>query len=318
MDEYTIPVYLITGFLESGKTSFLEEVFESGEFSDGDAGIYLRCEQGEEEADPKALKACNLDVIDVDSAEDLTEDFFKGLEEKYHPQRIFVEYNGMWDPDYIINAPMPKSWGIYQVVTLIDAGTFGMVLGNGDMKSIIGNILKCSEMVIFNRCREDLDLAYFRRNVKAINTSVQMIFEHEDGQIIELGKDVPPFDVSGPEIDIDDIDYGLWYVDAIDDQERYDGKTVHFRAKVMKNRRFPKGFFVPGRNVMTCCAADIRFCGFLCKTADTGKLQHGQWIDLTADVRYERRKEYSGIGPVLYARDFKVSSAPVDDVVSIN
>ena len=318
MAELQVPIYMITGFLESGKSSFVQEIFESGEFADGDRGLYICCEEGEVEVSKKAADSCRIQTVFLEDESELTAEFMEKCRREYRPQRVFIEYNGMWDPDTIFSMDLPEGWEIYQVVTMVDASTFNVYLQNGDMKSIIGNILKCSELVIFNRCSEELDLPMFRRNVKAINRNLQMMFEHKDGRMIELGKDIPPYDLNAPVIDINDEDYGIWYMDAADDQERYDGKTVHFLAKVMKNRKFPRGYIVPGRNAMTCCAADIRFIGFLCKVPEFDSLKHGQWIDLTAQIRYERRREYSGIGPVLYAKKVEKAAAPKEDLVYFN
>ena len=44
-----IPVYLFVGFLESGKTKFIQETFEDPNFDSGDKTLLLICEEGEEE-----------------------------------------------------------------------------------------------------------------------------------------------------------------------------------------------------------------------------------------------------------------------------
>lgn len=316
MSKLEVPVYLIMGFLESGKTSFLQEIFESGEFADGDKGLFISCEEGEVELDEKATMACRIDTITIDEEEELTADFLQNCQNVYRPNRVFVEYNGMWDPDTILNVDMPEGWEIYQIVTMVDASTFAVYLQN--MRSIIGNILKCTELVIFNRCSEEQDLPMFRRNVKALNTNIQMMFEHKDGRMIELGKDIPPYDLSADIIEIQDDDYGIWYMDAADDRDRYDGRTVRFKGRVMKNRRFPVGYFVPGRDAMTCCADDIRFIGFLCKGSGVDKLKSGQWITVTAKMKYERRREYGGVGPVLYATSLASAEKPEEELVYFN
>lgn len=318
MDKLEVPIYLITGFLESGKSSFMQEIFESGEFADGDKGLYICCEEGEVEVDEKAAMACNVDVIALDEESELTDAFLQDCQNVYKPKRVFIEYNGMWSVDTIFDRDLPKGWEIYQVVTMIDASTFGVYLQNPDMRAIIGNIIKCSELVIFNRCSEEQDLPMFRRNVKAINQQIQMMFEHKDGNMIELGRDIPPYDLNAPIITIEDEDYGIWYMDAADDKERYDGKTVKFLGKIMKNRKFPRGYVVPGRNAMTCCENDIRFIGFLCKVPAFDDLKHGDWAEITAKMKYERRREYGGVGPVLYAKSVVKADAPKEDLVYFN
>lgn len=49
-----IPVYLFVGFLESGKTKFIQETFEDPNFDSGDKTLLLICEEGEEEYNPKS------------------------------------------------------------------------------------------------------------------------------------------------------------------------------------------------------------------------------------------------------------------------
>ena len=48
-----IPVYLFVGFLESGKTKFIQETMEDPQFDSGDKTLLLVCEEGEEEYAPE-------------------------------------------------------------------------------------------------------------------------------------------------------------------------------------------------------------------------------------------------------------------------
>ncbi len=308
-----VPVYLFLGFLESGKSTFIKETLEDGQFNDGSRGLFISCEEGEVEIDDALLRANRFDTETLDEESSLTEEFLDKCNIAYRPERVFIEYNGMWNPETLFNLNLPGKWEIYQVIMMADASTFALYLGN--MRSMVGNMIKYSELVIFNRCSEDQDLPMFRRNVKAVNTSIQTMFEHKDGRMIELGKDIPPYDLTADVIDISDDDYGIWYMDAADDKERYDGRTVRFRAKILKNRKFAKGFFVPGRNIMTCCANDIRFMGFLCKSNHADELKTGQWLTVTADIHYEKRREYNGEGPVLYAKHLTTAEKPDDEIV---
>lgn len=316
MYNFDVPIYLIMGFLESGKTSFLKEIFESGQFEDGHKGLLITCEEGEIESDEKLLKRNMIDTVSIETEEELTAEFLEKCQRTYRPRRVFIEYNGMWDPDIIFDVDMPKRWEFAQIITTVDAGTFAVYLNN--MRSIMGNMLKCTELVLFNRCSKEQDLPMFRRNVKALNSNIQIMFEDTDGNMIELGRDIPPYDLSADIIDIRDEDYGIWYLDAIEDGDRYNGRKVRFRGKIMKNRKFPEGYFVPGRNAMTCCADDIRFIGFMCKSNFADELKSGQWAIVTAEIKYENRREYGGVGPVLYTVNIKPSDKPDDDLVYFN
>ncbi len=311
-----IPIYLITGFLESGKTSFLRDVLAGGDFDDGRRGLLILCEEGEEEYDEKALAKMNISVISVEDEAEFNAEFLKTCEKHYRPKRIFVEMNGMWDPKWLFGPEMPFSMDIAQVITIIDGSTFPTYLTN--MRSILSNLFLNTEMALFNRCTEDMDLHSFRRTVRGLNPRAMVYFEDDQGNPIDPGMDQPPYDLNAPVIQIEDIDYGLWYLDVFESKDRYENKKVRFRAKVMKSRHFPDGVFVPGRNAMTCCADDIRFVGCVCKAAFTDQLKSRQWIYLTAKVRYEYSKEYGEEGPVLYAENFELTGPPEEDLVYFN
>ena len=311
-----IPVYVFTGFLDSGKTRFMQGTLEDDRFNAGEKTLLLVCEEGEVEYNNEDLCGNNITMITVDEEEKMNTDFLKYCIRQYTPKKIFIEMNGMWDYKWVFEWGQMDRLVLAQVITLVDGITFPVYLNN--MKSIIGNMIKCTELVIFNRCSEEQDLPMFRRNLKALNSNVQMMFEHKDGRMIELGKDIPPYDLNAPIIDITDDDYGIWYMDAADDKDRYEGKTVRFTARIMKNRKLPKNFCVPGRKAMTCCAEDIRFIGFLCKYPELDNLKNGDWVTLTANMHYERRREYGGVGPVLYATEVVECAAPEDELVYFN
>jgi len=311
-----IPIYLITGFLEAGKTTFLQEVLEGGDFADGQRGLLILCEEGEVEYDEKALADMNMSVVTADSQEEFTVDFLRTCEKHYRPKRIFIEMNGMWDCKWLYGEELPISMAIAQVITVIDGSTFSVYLNN--MRSILSNLFQFTEMAIFNRCTPEMDLLSYRRTVRGLNPRAMVYFEDQDGNPIDPGKDVPPFDLTADVIQVDDIDYGLWYLDAFESKDRYEGKKVRFRAKIMKSRRLPSNEFIPGRNVMTCCAEDIRFVGYVCKADFAGLLKPRQWVWLTAEIRYEYQKEYGEEGPVLYAKNYELTGPPEEDTVYFN
>lgn len=311
-----IPIYLITGFLEGGKTSFLRDVLEGDSFDDGQRGLLILCEEGEEEYDEKMLADMNISVVTADEEEEFNAEFLKTCEKHYQPKRIFIEMNGMWDCKWLFGSALPYSMDIAQVITVVDGSTFPVYLNN--MRSILSNLFLETEMVIFNRCTEDMDLHSYRRTVRGLNPRAMIYFEDDEGNPVDPGMEVPPYDLNADIIQIEDIDYGLWYLDAFESKDRYDGRKVRFRAKVMKSRQFPAGMFVPGRNAMTCCADDIRFVGCLCKSDFADRLESRQWIYLTATVKYEFSREYGEEGPVLYAENYELIGPPEEDLVYFN
>lgn len=311
-----VPVYVITGFLESGKTTFIKEVLSSPDFADGEKTLLLVCEEGEEEYDAADMGRHNIVIETVEEEADLTAAYMEKLQKKYRPERVFVEFNGTWDSMAFCSGDWAKRWELAQVITLVDGSTFEVYLQN--MRQMMSNIFLYTELVIFNRCRPDQDLQKFRRTVKAVNTQAICSFEDAEGEEIDIGKAQPPFDLSQDPIVIPDEDFGLWYLDAMDNKDRYDGKTVRFKGKVMIPRKFRASAFIPGRNCMTCCANDIRFLGFICHSKYTDRLRQKQWLDVTAEVRYEFVPEYEGEGPVLYAKHLKSAEPPAEDTVTFN
>ena len=175
-----------------------------------------------------------------------------------------------------------------------------------------------ANMVIFNRCKKEDPLTGYRRGLKVVNPSCEISFEDEDGELIDLFEENVPYDMEADIIDIDDVDYGIFYVDMDDHPEKYIGKTVRFKARAMKSRRKEAEYFVPGRKAMTCCADDTQVIGYLCKTPLAIHLKHGEWVQVTAVVVYEYADIYRGQGPVLYATQVISCEPPVEEMVYFN
>ena len=304
------PVYMINGFLESGKTSFIKYTLSQPYFRIAGRTLLILCEEGEEEYDDALLNKSGTDLVILDSEEEFTPSRLIELDKQYDPERIVIEYNGMWD---YRNMKLPVMWTMEQQITLIDASTFLQYFAN--MKSLLVEQLRKSELIIFNRCDGIGDLANFKRNVKAVSQNAEIIFEDARGEINVTMDEELPFDVHANHIELDDKGYGIWYIDSLDNPDRYIGKTVSFLAMVMKPKKFPKGFFVPGRQAMTCCAEDIAFLGFACRYDRIGELKEGSWIRLKAKVGCEYFSEYRGEGPVLDAVSIEPAQKPAKEII---
>lgn len=310
MNEITVPIYLLTGFLESGKTSFLNFTLQQDYFYTEGRTLLILCEEGEEEYDKAVLEMSNTVVEVIEKEEDLTPDRLVAMDILYQPERVIIEYNGMWLVSNFEKMEKPAGWGIEQQITCVDASTFQMYMAN--MKSIFMDMVRGSDMVVFNRCKKEDPLATYRRGIKVANQRAEVIFEDEEGELDDIFQDEMPFDVNAPVIEILPEDYGIWFVDAMDHPETYVDKTVKFKARVMKPRGMGSKFFVPGRTAMTCCADDTTFLGYVCKSAFAPKLNPGQWVEVTAKVGIENRMEYQGEGIVLYA-DFVEPCEPLEE-----
>ncbi len=311
-----VPIYLITGFLESGKTSFIQQVIVEGNFVEDEKTLLIVTEEGVEEYDTDILKRFNVDLVTVEDKKDFTPDFLRKLRREYRPMQVIIEYNGMWPVSEFVRMQLPFGWELYQVVTTVDASTFQLYLNN--MRSLIADMIVSTSMVIFNRCKEDTDLQLLLRNVRVLNSRTEMVFEAENGDILDPGDDILPFDIQQDPVTIEDEDYGIWYLDALDHPEHYEGKQVQIKGMVFKSKNFDRDYFVPGRMAMTCCADDITFLGFMCKSRHAVSLKNKQWVRVTAEVHSEYKEEYHGVGPVLYAKKIEGARKPEEEMVYFN
>ncbi|MCI9297870.1 MAG: GTPase [Lachnospiraceae bacterium] len=305
------PVYVINGFLESGKTEFIVYTLAQPYFQLKGKTLLLLCEEGEIEYEEKLLKESNTILELIEEESNFTPSKLMELDKKYKPERIIIEYNGMWN---FKNMKLPWHWSIEQQITCIDASTFPMYYTN--MKSLLAEMVRKSELIIFNRCDGISDLASYKRNIKAVNRQAEIIFEDANGEIDEIFEDDLPYSLKDDPIVLDNTGYGIWYIDSMDHLERYLNKRIQFTAQVMKPENFPADHFVPGRMAMTCCAEDMSFLGYVCKYADAAALKMRDWVKVTAVVKKEYWEDYKGEGPLLHAEKVEKVKAPKEEVIS--
>ena len=307
-------VYIINGFLESGKTEFITYTLAQPYFQMKGTTLILLCEEGEVEYDSSLLKKSRAVVEVIDREEDFNPNHLIELEKKHKPERILIEYNGMWN---FKDMKLPWHWRVEQQITTIDGSTFPMYYNN--MRSQLAEMIRNSEMIIFNRCdkvKEELNT--YKRNIKAVNPRADVIFEDANGEITDILEDDLPYDLKSDVLELDDYGYGIWYLDSMDHLERYEGKTISFLAMVLLPDNFPKGYFVPGRMAMTCCAEDMAFLGYACEYKDADTLKQKEWVKVTAVVKKEYWADYKGEGPVLHAVSVEKAKAPKNEVISFN
>ncbi len=306
-----IPVYLFAGFLDSGKTSFINGVLQDG-FALEDRTLLLCCEEGSEEYDPKALR--NVDVVNVEGEVYLTKDFLKKCEKRYKPKQIMIEFNGMWSLQKLYQEALPNNWVLYQIMTTVEAATFDMYAKN--LGQMMMEKLTNADMIIFNRCDEKLRASLRARNLKLVNRRASIYLENSDGTSEEYDDgSVCPFDLNKEVIDIPDDDFGVWYVDVMDHPERYVDKVIHCKAVVAHLKQYP-GEVVLGRFAMTCCAADISFLGVVARGGGFNSFGNRAWVEVTARMALEPHKAYEDKGPILYVTELLPAKKPEQEVLS--
>ncbi len=306
-------VFIIYGFLESGKTQFINFTLDQDYFQMEDKTLLIVCEEGAEEYDDEILEKSNTVMEIIEDFEDFNLDTLKQLDEKHNPERIIIEYNGMWDCK---NIDFPENWEVRQQMTIVDGVTFETYFNN--MKSIFADMIRNSELLIMNRCHSTENLNSYKMSIKAINTAIEVVFENEEGEIdLPLTDEDLPYDMKADIIEIGEEQYGIWYLDMWENTDRYKDKKLHVKTMVMKEPGLPKNYFVAGRPAMTCCADDIVFMGAICKSRDAKNLESKDTIDMTFTIVEEYRSDYGGNGPVLYAESIEKTEPLKNPIVQM-
>ena len=304
-----IPVYLFVGFLDSGKTKFIDETLKDPRFESEEPTLILLCEEGEEEYDLSSYGDAKVVAEVIEEEKDLSSAYLDSLIKKTGATRVIVEYNGMWMLQSFYDA-MPKEWILYQEFFLMDATT--AVTYNANMRSLVVDKLTDSELVIFNRFDNSLDKMALHKIVRGISRKADIVYEYKDGSIAyDDIEDPMPFDINADVIEINDKDFAIWYRDMSEELPKYDGKTVKFKGIVAKNTDMPKGSFVLGRHVMTCCADDITYSGIVCDWHNAENLKQRDWIIVTAKIELKKHKMYGKKGPVLTISEV-IHTSPAD------
>lgn len=311
-----VPVFMFTGFLDGGKTSFIKETLKEGQFEDGKTMLYIVCEEGEVEVSDEMIAKNHLVIKVIDDEEDITPELFAQYEKEIKPARVMIECNGMWSHDEVLEA-LPEVWMLAEAITTVDSTTFESYLNN--MKMMMTNQFLYSDLVVFNRCTEEHDRAMFKRMVRAVNRRAQVLFEDPAGNVDDKCDEELPYDVNAKIIEIGDDDFGIFYIDALDHLDVYKGKTVRYKAMVYHPKKAREDVFVPGRMAMTCCADDVAFVGFPCQYGKAKELKDKEWIYITARVGSAYSREYEQDAPVLYAESItKNADKPEEDLVYFN
>jgi len=309
-----IPIYLFTGFLEAGKTKFIQGTLEDVRFNDGERTLLLLCEEGIEEYDFGNFSSENVFIETVENESCLTPKLITTLSKKHRAERIIIEYNGMWQIDNIFSI-IPRGFVIAQEMCFMDATTF--LNYNDNMRSLVVDKLKSPEVVIFNRVTDKTDKMLFHKIVRGTNRRVNIVFEYTDGHVeYDEIEDPLPFDLNADIVVIKDEDFAEFFRDMNEDIEKYNGKTLMFKGICAKNETLPSDLCLIGRHIMTCCEDDIAYGGMLMVLPKSAMVNNRDWLMVTAKLKHEYHELYEGKGPVLYAEQIVHSPAPANPLAT--
>ncbi len=306
------PVYVFSGFLDSGKTKAIKETLYNPRFNEGERTLIICFEEGDITYDEKFLGITNSKAVYLDSINDLTFDKQKELDKQYRPERVFLELNGMEDDNLLYDNGFIKDWELAQTLTVIDASKFNLYMTN--MRQFMYNHIVNAEMVILNRS-DGLDKRYLRNNIKSINQYCELIYEDKDGNVTSQIED-ELFDIS-KDLDISDYDYGLWFMDAIDNPEKYDKKKISIRVKYAGEIDDYDNVVIMGRKAMVCCANDITDIALPCIGVKPEEIDKDKYYKMTGIGRCIMNEEGMKV-PALEVKSYEETDAPADELVTFN
>lgn len=312
-------IYVFTGFLESGKTTFMVDTVCNTNFCEGEKTVIVLCEEGEVPVDPKEVGKHNTFVEYVESIEELTLEFFKGIREKYHPTQVLLEYNGMWNIDDLLKVKLPDNWDIVQILTTIDAGTFNLYSQNNGLRSILYQHCYKSDLIIINRFDpKTMKKGSFRGNMKAMNPVAQLIYENLDGSINNEPFEDLPFDYNKPVIEVEDHDFGIFCYDMMEHAERYNDKDIKIKGKFIGKDKVLKDGFILGRYAMVCCEQDTSLIGMLCKSPYAKDLVPGEWIYVEGHTHLQYDEEYGANICILDVKHLEMAQPLANEYVTFD
>ena len=313
-DRREVPVYLFTGFLEAGKTKFIQETLEDRRFCNGERTLLLVCEEGEEEYAPDQFADKSVFIRVIADQSELNPEHLEALLKETRAERVVIEYNGMWMLDALYGA-MPEGWMVYQEFLFADATTF--LSYNANMRQLVYDKLKSCELVVFNRFRPDMDKMALHKIVRGASRRSDIAYEYAGGRVeYDDIQDPLPYDLNAPVVEIGDDDFAIWYRDMSEEPKNYEGKTVRFKCRALQRKKLPPHTFVVGRHVMTCCVEDIQFAGLAVQKDDVSDIADESWIILKAEIRFKFSRAYGKKGPVLTYISHETCEPPAQPVAT--
>ncbi len=306
MSTHTIDTRLVYGFLEAGKTTYIQDCIVHDYFHKYGTTLILCFEEGEESYDESLLSTFRTSAAYYEDGEDVT-DFCLRMLEQYRPDRVYVEMNIMMDD---LAGRFPSEMKPTFNVTLFDWATLGVCMAN--LKQHISTMVSASHQVIFRDCPSKELLAPYSQQFRVMNRTASYLRRDPMGYHEKAFDLFVPYSLDVPELEISAREYIPFWLDAHDHPEHYEGKRIRFTDPLEIRQDAPMPGYNAGRVVMTCCMADLQYMGF---GLDVREEVGVKWI--LADTE-------AFVGTDIYRRKYlklrvkKYTAAPAPDELILN
>ena len=306
-------VYFVNGFIEAGKTTFIKELISRESFRISGKTLILLCEEGDLEYDVADLEESNAVLEVIETEDEFNEENISGIEKKYSPNQVVVEFNGMWDRK---NLEFPKYWDDIMEIAVFDASTFKLYSDN--LRSFLAEQVRKAELIFFNRADKVREkLASYVRNIKAINIGAAFMFRGAEGDIILDPDEHLPYDIDADELILDDEGFAVLTMESLQRCELYEGKKIHFTACIYKMKDGSDLDFIAGRIIMTCCEADMSFAGLICEYPKAYELDDREWVKISGILRVRFDDEMQRNIPVCRVVEMRRIEKPDKEIISL-
>ncbi len=307
-----LPMFIISGLLESGKTTFIKETFRADNNKTSKTLLFI-CEQGEEEYEQSFLDEFNITAVYFEDEASFTPEAMDYQTTLVKPTRIIIELNGMWD---IMNLQFPPYYELSESINLINFETFPIYFNN--MRQRFLDYAKYADAVIFNRTvGKEEEVKSYTSVFRLTNSQAQYFCVGADGNYQDAFDVELPYDISADVIKLENDDFGIWYLDTFDRPELYEERIVDFNAMAVTSKKLPKNSFVAARMTITCCSNDIQMLGHLCMNTTGIKIKDRNWYHIIAKMKYEYSEIYKENEFVLYPSLIEKIEKPEEDILDL-
>ncbi|MBP3855022.1 MAG: GTPase [Ruminiclostridium sp.] len=314
MADNTVPVYLFLGFLEAGKTQFIQTTLEDENFGAGDNILLLVCEEGVEEYKLDGLKNCTITMKTIDDISQFNKANLAKMAYDCKADCVVLEYNGMWSLNDLF-VGLPDNWAVFQAITIVDATT--AVMYNNAMRQLMYEKLSTCNVVVFNRFEGNATKEELHKLVRGSSRGANIYYETNDGDMeLDDIEDPLPFDMNADIIEIKDIDFAVWFSDIMENTKNYNGKTIRCKMLITKQPRFPKDVFAVGRYMMTCCAADVQFVWIAANYKAGFKPRDPHWAYVTGKISVGHDRYRNIDYPIMDIVSLEDAPPPAEEVAS--